>query len=552
MGLEIQLLERNKRRLLRQRNWIGIAPTKPADLLISSTKENDQTGKRRKTEGSYAAPVKRRRIENGYRDRAEEQSPQNDDQRIRVRIGTDALTAHSTQLTGDAHSQASSDSMLFDREDEDAMQSRDHLVIFTPPPGYADASSEGDPLQTPFSIIPPRDYEVGRGEVAVSRSADHDTVRLNTVEQGMAENGAARQDVRIVHTVEGIARPLDLVFATRNQSTRSRSHAGSTCQELGMVEHANAEVEGARTWLKHASERSNASDQRQSNKASPGAATADDGPWRAFLSIPDRSSSHSLAMHSTETSLLHAHSTDRNDRNDHKSWSQHATQGNRTPFSSPSVSASLPSLRQPSAPPQGNCFETETGSPEPMGVDEKLWRAFVFGSDDGTSLASQRNDSADDECLRLRSGRLVPAASDGVSYTLAPFDAASTGATCASSKRAEMSRSGFPAISSASPYQYSDWDQVGELDERQGSAHGVFGGLQSVTHAWLQNSKAFRNPGVSSVGGYSCYNTWGDSVEQGETSHRGEWLQGRFSGTHGVADGSDYGGIDVVNPNSLT
>jgi hypothetical protein len=560
VGLETQLLERNKRRLLRQPDWVGLAPTKPVDLPISSIKENDHMGKRRKTERSHIALTKRRRIENGYRDENQVQNLHVDDQKVRVKIGTDALTAHSTQLTGDVHSQASSDSMLFDQEGEDTMQPKDHLLTYSPPPGYTNASPEADSLHSHFNNEPPRDYEVGHREITVSRSAGHGPVELNAVEQGMAENGAASQGVRIVHTVEGIARPLDLVFATSNHSTRSRSQARSTGQELRMVEHANAEVDDARAWLKHGSERSNTSDQPQSNKSSPGGVAADDGPWRAFLSIPDRSSSHSPAMHSAEISLPHAHSTDRRNRNDHKSWSQHATQGNRTPFSSSSVSAPLPYLRQTSARPQGNSFETESGPPEPMGVDERLWRAFVFGSDDDTSLVSQRNDSADDESRPLRSGRSVSAASDTVSYTLAPFYQAWTGATCASPRRADAPRSGFPAISSISPY--GEWGQVGELDERQASAHGVFGGL-SVTQASPQDSKALRNPGVSSSGGCSSTRTsrddlhrrgytWGDSLEQDKTRNRGGWLQGRFPYIHNVADGSDYGGIDVVNPDSLT
>jgi hypothetical protein len=561
VDLETQLLEKNRTRLLRKRDWVGIAPTKPVDLPISSIKEKerDQMSKRRKMERSHFAPINRKRTENGHRNEGKVHNPYTADQQIRVRIGTDALTARSTQLTGDAHSQASSDSMLFDQEDEDMIRSKDHLATVFPLPGCTTASPKVNPFHSGSSKMPPRDCETGYYEIAKSRRAGHSPVNPRTVEQDMAEYGAVGQGVRIVHTVEGIARPLDLVFATPNHSTKSRSHAGSTGQELRIVENANADKD-AKAWLKHASERSNAGDQPQSNEASPAAVNADDGPWRAFLSIPDRSSSHSLAMHSAETGLPHAHSTGRNDQGDHKSWSQHATQGNHTPFSSCSVSASLPSLRQPSARPAGNSFETESGPPAAMGVDERLWRVFVFGSDDDTSLASQRNGSADTESRAPRSGRSVSAASDTVSYTLAPFYQVSTGATCASSRKADAPRSGIQAISSASPY--GDWGQVGELDERQASAHGVFGGLP-VTHALLQDSNAFRNSGVSSSGGCSSTRTCRDklgrrdytcsnSLDQDETRNRGGWPQSCFPYMHNVADGSDYQGIDVVNPDSLT
>jgi hypothetical protein len=567
MDLETQLLEKNRMRLLRKRDWVGIAPTKPVGLPISSIKEKekekekekDQMSKRRKMERSHFAPMKRKHTEHGQRDKSKLQNPYTADQEIRVRIGTDALTAHSTQLTGDAHSQASSESMLFNQEDEDMMQSKDHLATFSPLPGYTTTSPKVNTLHSGSSKMPPRDCELEYRKIAESRRVGHSPVSPRTVEQDVAEYGAVGQGVRIVHTVEGIARPLDLVFATPNHSTRSHSHAGSTGQELRVVENANAD-EDAKAWLKHASERSNAGDQPQSNGASLGAVNVDDGPWRAFLSIPDRSSSHSLATHGAETSLPHAHSTDRNDRGDHKSWSQHATQGNHTPFSSCSVSASLPSLRQPSARPAGNSFETESGPPAAMGVDERLWRAFVFGSDDDISLASQCNGSADDDSRAPRCGRSASAASDTVSYTLAPFYQVSTGATCASSRRADAPHSGIQAISSASPY--GDWGQVGELDERQASAHGGFGGL-SVTHALLQDSNAFRNSGVSSSGGCSSTRTsrdklrrrdytCGDSLEQDETRNSGGWSQGCFPYMHNVADGSNYQGIDVVNPNSLT
>ncbi|KAF2838427.1 hypothetical protein M501DRAFT_1017435 [Patellaria atrata CBS 101060] len=149
-----QQLELSRQRLLQQRDWVGLAPTRPLRLSFSNGKDEENIGKRRKVARnsfrmSGEPPLRRDVLRKGL---PQDDDPfmsgalnlRNDTNDIRIRIGTEALNSQTSvrqsvdivldQQKDRRRGLESSDSMLLDAENEmfDEVQQR---VIKIPPLG---------------------------------------------------------------------------------------------------------------------------------------------------------------------------------------------------------------------------------------------------------------------------------------------------------------------------------------------------------------------------------------------------------------------------------
>ncbi|OAL44640.1 hypothetical protein IQ07DRAFT_246181 [Pyrenochaeta sp. DS3sAY3a] len=132
-----QALEVKRKKLLKQKDWIGINSLEPVKLpsFLSQTHRNG-IGKRRKPQGGHGAIVPQNEVDNFFKNlphttgailRMEEHDwrKKNDFQDIRIQIGTDASTnTHSpgTPAYLQSSSESLSEPMLFDQDGNTAQE----------------------------------------------------------------------------------------------------------------------------------------------------------------------------------------------------------------------------------------------------------------------------------------------------------------------------------------------------------------------------------------------------------------------------------------------
>lgn len=131
-------------------------------------------------------------------------------------------------------------------------------------------------------------------------------------------------------------------------------------------------------------------------------------PWESLFRIPSEDSSHWATTTESKNSVLRLSPTAKNNKEAVKTWSQLAVQGDET-LSSSEVSASLPSVRRGIGIPasmdepitdRGSLDAPKKTISQKVSDDEKLWQAFVFGSENTAS--SQSTGDPDDEVALLK------------------------------------------------------------------------------------------------------------------------------------------------------
>jgi hypothetical protein len=327
---------------------------------------------------------------------------------IRIRIGTDALTTVcSTDPGGSVQSRASSDPMLFDQHshhtEEPEIQDAAHSNVSEYHPPSQSRTQRGSTAEGAEDYIyeQPHCYRSLRRLVRGPASQDSPVLCRQKTQQTCQEpikdipttdaitDRNVTPELRFVQQVEGVGRrPLRLVFPHFESPVGDRSCDTvlniESCGTTRVIDAAHASK--SQTGLLHHIGREPGF--RFESEAEATAVIADEEPWRLLVDVPEVSSIHRRSSEDCEKSFLQPRSTPRNRDAERTSWSQHATQGDQTHISSSVISASLPSLRHPTANGPNASLKSLRNNHKASPIlndDEQLWRNIVFGSDQQSS-----------------------------------------------------------------------------------------------------------------------------------------------------------------------
>jgi hypothetical protein len=514
--LEAQLLEANKKRLLKQHDWIGVAPIKPVHLRFQSPKEKDRVGKRRKVLGRHGATL--RRSDQTDFDTMRQQAADNhhagafmsgairnnlDD--ICIRIGTDALTtACSTQHHNYDQSHASSDSMLFDQPDKDMEHYKMH--------GFTQHTSPG--LQTRGHIAQNSHATSRELSGAYDRSQRyHNRQLLRDDSAGQVnpkQNGAELEQhlfrkeitqteevvtpgrhntpgLRITQQAGGMKHPFHLVFECLKPSAgaRSRSHDDG---EDG-ANHAPEARYAGQSKKRLTLSSGGVPEPSCNSEANIAALIADEEFWNSYSIIPDYSSNRMPSAQGSEKSVVHPQSISKR-KDARTSWSQHATQGDQSRVISSAMSASSPSLNRPGryrALVDGPKASFSKATIREVDESERQWEEFVLGNDETSSELRQRHVECDQATWKSSYLPLSMAVSS-ISSTLAPSMHEFIHNTPRLAPPTILRTISSPTITPVGFVEALS-DKGNEMSERT-----AYGSDQSVTHASLQNNASSTDP----------------------------------------------------------
>ncbi|KAF2628494.1 hypothetical protein BU25DRAFT_37002 [Macroventuria anomochaeta] len=588
--IETQLLEANKKRLLKQQDWIGVAPSRPVDLQFLSIKEKSRIGKRRKSDGKSKAVTRRRSPTTFPRRAGQGELERRGDTfmralpvvtaaaNIRVRIGSDDLTtAASTQPKNYARSQTNSDSMLFDEEGVDAArQMESEAPQSVTPSGHALAANPRSNVNQPaksdsdFSLQHGQSAHRGLTEgpdVHANERIRYVAAEANTLDQSVQQSEATDPSYRLTHHVGGIERPLKLVFDRRSPSRVG--HTASPTGQIGKAQRVHATFNAKETETGHASRNVGEAHQSVIRRPPNAPAIVDDEPWRTYLDIGTSSSGQVRVNDETGTSVPQPHVSARNTRADRTSCPQHTAQGNLTHVNLSTVSASLlaPKRRSDRLPDARPLLRT--AAIKEVDDNEQVWRCFVgLGSDPQSAIDTihTHNETSEDSMSRATKGYAStrPPLSNAVSLTpfpSTPFRSLSGQASRISDDMQYAPHSGSRSITSAAP-SYAAWGRIGSpnedvQNEGQGEetpARSHFG--EQSTHASSQNhashaSEMFSDTRTSRGDLDRRGRVWDDVSRRAQASGSVVLQRGRGSSIWDIPD-SDEAGIDLVNPDRLT
>jgi len=436
---EIQLLEANRKRLLGQRDWIGVAPSRPVNLHFMSSKEKIKLGRRRNVEGRHGASARHREDVGSVTQRFHPTADQhvggfvgainNIPNDIRIRIGTDALTtACSSARNHYEQSHASSDVMLYDQQNHDTEQpaTQETAQLDAQEACSLDHSSTQSHGPSERKSLPPLTGRTRPGfnsaylpqdggkdgprtKVAVGRpiTTTHspEIVNRSSIRETPGSEDPV-QGLRITHPFGDVSQSLRLVFpgsispeGTRGRTTSSNNSPNGTDYALKAI-HAGKSQKGRMPCTGNDIELPPGSE--AAAEAAAAASTVDDKAWEPFLHIPDRSSSHTTTANDSEKSRVQQAPTTKAKMHEaeYASWSQHASKGQLT--SSSFISASLPSLKRDvqthrfTHEPLGRLRQLKVNTSTKMNGDEQVWQNFVLGSNDEASsgvMHAQQYDS---------------------------------------------------------------------------------------------------------------------------------------------------------------
>ncbi|KAH9866998.1 hypothetical protein IAQ61_007589 [Plenodomus lingam] len=430
---EVQLLEANKKRLLKRPDWIGVNPSKPVSLPLVPSRDKPGIGKRRRTEIKPGATVGHgmttnltdRLIQHDMlREGLRSGVRRNDRDHMRIRIGTDALTsAYSTQRHGCGESQDSSDPMLFEQE-------------------YAPNAGTGEPLDEPLKAVRPvnhwsnaasstfqqepaaphgisltdnhnhRHFEqvpnvvrsrfLGDPDQSDSQGEGFNTQvnHVYTIPRRIQSDASHAPRYRVTQRTGGAQQPFLAIFDDPDSSEDEDGHKGngenpvrnSTREQLQMDEQLFANAARPQR-IQRADGEGGCPNLKRSSAVRT---IVDAKAWESFLAIASDDSSHSTATMESRSSNLHLYPTSPNNNKATATWSQLATQGSQAQIGTSAMSASLPSMRRgigrraliDATIPDRNrvdVLEREPSQNIEEDEDERLWQAFVFGSDDTCS-----------------------------------------------------------------------------------------------------------------------------------------------------------------------
>ncbi|KAF2005750.1 hypothetical protein P154DRAFT_571050 [Amniculicola lignicola CBS 123094] len=376
------LLEANRRWLLNEGDWVGLAASHLVNMHFTSRREKDRIGKRRKIEGRpvlhqhrNAQIMRQNAYDNhegnrtGHRMRPVGKHVVED---IRIQIRSDALTRETPmpQLDPGAPSSESSDPMLFDDEELFSstahLQSKglDHATPLRPRPNVVQQRSAVVELAPgPTSQPTLRKPECSPKNSSCIDKRDPTQCAFKHVPGNASprkEGGGTN-----CHIMQG-SRPLCLEF---DQVSADYAHTDNVCS-AGRIQFGSGGDDTS-------------NDMAQARPA----LIDDDGLWREFVLLDDNSS-HSATTDRWRLSTSQIptmQDTGRMSRFLSASGSQHATFGDWTGNVSSPPSASLPSMRARNRlhKPEKTPGEGQLNGRFATYKDdsEDLWKSYVFGEE---------------------------------------------------------------------------------------------------------------------------------------------------------------------------
>lgn len=528
---ETQLLEANKKRLLRQQDWAGIAPSRPVEMQPPSLTGKNRIGKRRKIDAKTAAFTRCRSPTMLLHPTGQGEHCGPDHtfmsgalpvlaaaDNVQIRIGSAALTAAaSTQPGNDARSQTKSDPMLFGEEGEDATQ-----VLQSDTPQSLPFASHAHAADQEFEVSSPlkcdRSYSHEQGSYthnhfaqgpnnhAAERSQLH-TARLNVLDQSSYESEATDPSYRLTYLVGGVERPLKLVFDKPRPSMAP--HAASATYRTGELQHVHADLAAGEIQTGRVSRAVGEPAQLGVGREP---SIGDEEPWRLYSDTGISRSSHVHVDAGTGTSIPRPHIPARNTQADRTGWPQQTAQGDLTHVNLSKVSASLradsqrvgrvPDARRLSGPSVAKNINN----------DDALWQSFVLGSDPQSPIETihARKETSEDSVSRATKGYAstrLPLSNAVTSVSSTPFPSTplkglSEQPSCISDDAQYAPQSGTRSITSMA--SYGMWGRVNSpsKEEVQGEDQGYETSARSrfddqSTHASLQNHASHDSAMVS-------------------------------------------------------
>jgi hypothetical protein len=518
---EIELLEKNKKRLLDQPDWIGMDPSKPVSLRFLSSKEKDRIGKRRRITGTHRTAIRQRLLAKSAAqpaydtfERVFENGAVRQIDNVRIRIGTDALTnTHSNKPNEDEHPQASPESMLFCQEEPYAQHDAEEPNLAPPinPQLHAltNAAEKASAVHHEhrptsenirrFSTARPQEPSSSPDDSEQGSSVYHAQLELQppyaiTTHEERIYSPPAFQ---LMHGVQGNERALRFVFGDSKSSASGPGHILSENHDIGDTQPAH---EPHRMQVSKAEPMHQLNiDREQSavDESSGALPIVDEEPWRTYLAISDGGSSHSNAAIRSRNGMLHDRPAPQYSNEVVTNRSQHVRQGDQSCISSPAVSTSLPSVKRSmrtsmsknlSGVDSTRRWGLDKEDPHTLTEDQRLWQAFVFGSDVSSSSQSMHNHACDS--LQMETKESENASSRCLAYSAAtssvsstPFETRTSLAFC---MRGNL-QNGAPPLESPAPafresVALSNYERSDSMTERN-----AFDG-RSMTYASLQNN----------------------------------------------------------------
>jgi hypothetical protein len=532
------LLEKNKKRLLSQPDWIGMDPSKPVSLRFPSSKEKDRIGKRRKITGTHRAVMRQRlhaepaaQPERDTLGRVFENGAVRKIDNVRIRIGTDALTnTYSNQPNESEHSQASPDPMLFYQEEPHAQHDAEEPNLAPPvnpqlhasinAPGQASAvhyehRPSGENMRR-FVTTRPHEPSSSRDGSGQGSSAYYGQLKLQSQRAITTheERNCSPPTSRLMHDVQGNERALHLVFGDSNSSA-----AG--CGRILWENHDICDTQLAHEPLPTRVSKAGpmhqlTSDRKQSpvDETSAVLPIVDEEPWRTYLAISDGGSSHSDAAIGFRNGMLHDRPTPQHSNEVVTNRSQHVSQGDQGRISSPAVFTSLPSVKRGmrksmaknlSAVDSTRRWSLDKEDPQTLTEDERLWQAFVFGSDMSSPSQSMHNHAY--SSLQMNTKDSENASSRYLAYSAAISSVSSTlfetRARFASCMRGNLQNGAPPSGSPAPAFRgsvelsnYEQGDRMTECNAFDGRSM-TYGSLQNNASSDLVSSRIFSDTKTS-------------------------------------------------------
>ncbi|KAH6625351.1 hypothetical protein C7974DRAFT_199539 [Boeremia exigua] len=398
---ETQLLEANKKRLLRQQDWIGIELSKPVDLRCLSTTETIAIGKRRKPDAktrevarraspvTFVHPSGRDELDDGGNALMSGALPRLAAGDIRVRIGSDALTtAASMQLIDYASSQTDSDPMLFDEEFDGAVRRE----ILEPSQGGPSLGRRlaANPRSTVDRNCSPQHGPPAYHNLTISPAMHvdecmrHTAADPNALDRFVQPSEATDQSYRLTHRAGSIERPFKLTFGRRPPHLDHTASATKNSSETQRV-HANFNAEATETGKVPRNVERSLQDvvKRHTNPPSRDG----DEPWRPYLDTGTSSSDHNDDW----TAINQPHAPARNARAELSSCPQRTTPVNLTHVNLLTVPASLPSrIRSNAHLPDARTI-LRAGADKGFGNDEAFWQSCALGADPQSTMETVRS-----------------------------------------------------------------------------------------------------------------------------------------------------------------
>lgn len=492
---------------------------------------------------------------------------------LRIRIGTDALTTVASTLPSEPNqSLASSESMLFDQQSQDAepRAATQSAISIASSPGAVEQSRAVENVCTrPRSHLTneqlPHD-DIARAKVHGKLLRPHRSRKHMVQSRGggmldeREESASKHQDpqFQITQYVEGVSQPFRLVFDSSHSFGDDRIHDDSIREaESGGTSCASDAAHADGPKKKNMHEHGGTTETQFESEAVAASAIVDvdvdEALWKSVLDLAEQSSSHTRASMTTGTSAVHTHHKARGHEVESCSCSQHATQGDQSRIGSPLISASLPSLKreaQLNTNVQGakNVERRNLRTSTMLDQEEQLWQNFVFDSGEGPS-SGDGLDRGSGNIQRWKPFSGVPLSVAVSSVSNTPFRARQVPRTLDSVRDTAMLAplSGSRTIpSSAATAGFVDKVCDGE-GERSASTR------RPVTHSSLLNN-ASGETNLSNSGMSGRTETSRGGLEQTDRSRDSLLVHDAGSGPrrflHGSPNPDDWQ-LDLVDPNRI-